>query len=59
MAAVRLRPLFTGAWSEDRHGRTRLELARFGYRVIRFWNNEVMHKLTGVLEAIRREMDAQ
>jgi very-short-patch-repair endonuclease len=35
------------------------ELARRGYRVIRFWNNEVMHNLAGVLETIRRELDAQ
>jgi very-short-patch-repair endonuclease len=27
-----------------------LEIARRGYRVIRFWNNDVMHNLAGVLE---------
>jgi very-short-patch-repair endonuclease len=34
-----------------------LEIARRGYRVIRFWNNDVMHNLAGVLEIIRRELD--
>jgi very-short-patch-repair endonuclease len=34
------------------------ELARRGYRVIRFWNNDVIDNLSGVLEIIRREPDA-
>ena len=34
-----------------------LEIARRGYRVIRFWNNDVMHNLAGVLEIIRRELE--
>ncbi|HUK10363.1 MAG TPA: DUF559 domain-containing protein [Stellaceae bacterium] len=29
------------------------ELAQHGYRVIRFWNSEVLDNLDGVLEAIR------
>jgi len=29
-----------------------IELARRGYRVIRFWNNEVLDNLDGVLETI-------
>jgi very-short-patch-repair endonuclease len=33
------------------------ELARRGYRVIRFWNNQVMQNLTGVLDTIRRELE--
>jgi very-short-patch-repair endonuclease len=33
------------------------ELACYGYRVIRFWNNEVMENLAGVLDPIRRELD--
>ncbi|MGH7126464.1 MAG: endonuclease domain-containing protein [Stellaceae bacterium] len=33
-----------------------LELARHGYRVIRFWNTDVMDNLEGVVEAIRREL---
>jgi very-short-patch-repair endonuclease len=34
-----------------------LEIARRGYRVIRFWNDDVMHNLAGVLEIIGRELD--
>ena len=34
-----------------------LEIARHGYRVIRFWNNDVMHNLAGVLEIVRRELE--
>jgi very-short-patch-repair endonuclease len=33
------------------------ELARHGYRVIRFWNTEVMENLEGVVEAIRQELE--
>ena len=33
------------------------ELARRGYRVVRFWNNHVLHNLAGVLEIIRRKLD--
>jgi very-short-patch-repair endonuclease len=28
----------------------------FGYRVIRFWNNDVLQNTEGVLEAIRQEL---
>jgi very-short-patch-repair endonuclease len=28
----------------------------FGYRIIRFWNNDVLQNTDGVLEAIRREL---
>jgi very-short-patch-repair endonuclease len=31
------------------------ELARHGYRVIRFWNNDVVDNLAGVLQVIRQE----
>jgi very-short-patch-repair endonuclease len=41
---------------EEDAARTR-EIASRGYRVIRFWNNDVMHNLAGVLEIIRRELD--
>jgi len=34
------------------------ELAQRGYRVIRFWNSEVLENLEGVLEAIRGALDA-
>jgi very-short-patch-repair endonuclease len=33
------------------------ELVRRGYRVIRFWNGDVMENLTGVLETIRQEVE--
>ena len=33
------------------------ELARHGYRVIRFWNNDVLENLAGVLETIRGEIE--
>jgi very-short-patch-repair endonuclease len=33
-----------------------LELARQGYRVIRFWNNDVMSNTAGVVEIILREL---
>jgi very-short-patch-repair endonuclease len=36
--------------------RTR-ELALRGYRVIRFWNNDVMDNLAGVLQAIQQELE--
>src|SRR5579883_871395 len=35
-----------------------VELARHGYRVIRFWNNEILDNLDGVLEAIRQALEA-
>jgi very-short-patch-repair endonuclease len=34
------------------------ELATHGYRVVRFWNNDVMENLDGVLEAICAELAA-
>jgi len=34
------------------------EIAGHGYRVIRFWNNEVIDNLDGVVETIRRELAA-
>jgi len=32
------------------------EIAEHGYRVIRFWNNEVLRNIEGVLEVIRVEL---
>jgi very-short-patch-repair endonuclease len=32
------------------------EIAFRGYRVIRFWDGDVIRNLSGVLEAIRREI---
>ena len=37
--------------------RRNAELALHGYRVIRFWNNEVIDNLTSVLETIHREIE--
>jgi very-short-patch-repair endonuclease len=34
------------------------ELARHGYRVIRFWNNDVLDHVEGVLETILHELTA-
>ena len=36
--------------------RTRI-IEAFGYRVIRFWNNDVLENTDGVLEVIRREVE--
>ena len=33
-------------------------LERQGYRVLRFWNNEVLQNIEGVLEAIRTALEA-
>ena len=33
------------------------ELEQYGYRVIRFWNTDVMENLEGVLETIRQELE--
>jgi very-short-patch-repair endonuclease len=34
------------------------DLARRGYRLIRFWNSDVSDNLAGVLERITKELDA-
>ena len=36
--------------------RGRRSLKSFGYRIIRFWNNDVLQNTDGVLEAIRQEL---
>jgi len=33
------------------------ELAAHGYRIIRFWNNDVLENLDGVMETIRRALE--
>jgi very-short-patch-repair endonuclease len=33
------------------------ELARHGYRVLRFWNNDVLEHLDDVLETVRRALE--
>ena len=50
-----------GSQHQQRTERDRLRaaaLAKEGYRVLRFWNNEVMEELEGVLTAIRAELQA-
>lgn len=34
------------------------ELANHGYRVIRFWNNDVLENLDGVLDVVRQALEA-
>jgi very-short-patch-repair endonuclease len=34
------------------------EIARRGYRVLRFWNNEVLHNLPGVLQRIQQALES-
>jgi very-short-patch-repair endonuclease len=34
------------------------DLGAHGYRVIRFWNNDVLHNLEGLLETILAEIDS-
>ncbi|HUH83072.1 MAG TPA: endonuclease domain-containing protein [Stellaceae bacterium] len=34
------------------------ELARHGYRVIRFWNSDVLENIEGVLETILHELES-
>jgi very-short-patch-repair endonuclease len=41
--------------SERDAGRTRV-IEAFGYRVIRFWNNEVFEDIDGVLQEIAQEL---
>ena len=33
------------------------EFARHSYRVVRFWNSDVLSNLAGVLETIRQELE--
>jgi very-short-patch-repair endonuclease len=42
--------------SERDTGRTRIIEAQ-GYRVVRFWNNEVLENMDGVLQTIARELE--
>jgi very-short-patch-repair endonuclease len=42
--------------TDDDHNRSS-EIERHGYRVIRFWNGDVMENIEGVLETICRELE--
>ena len=44
------------AMQGDQDDARSIEIAAHGYRVIRFWNGEVMENLAGVLETICREL---
>src|SRR6266404_7669005 len=44
------------ATQESQDDARSMEIAAHGYRVIRFWNGEVMENLAGVLETICREL---
>ena len=46
------------ALREEADARRGIELAQRGYRVIRFWNNEVLENLGGVLETILRALSS-
>jgi BirA family biotin operon repressor/biotin-[acetyl-CoA-carboxylase] ligase len=46
------------AQQEQEDAARTLEIARRGYRVIRFWNNDVLHNLAGVLEVIDENWNA-
>ena len=45
------------ALRQDQDNERTAALVRSGYRVMRFWNSEVMSDLAGVLQAIRPELD--
>ena len=46
-----------GQHGEEVDGRRTAYLEAQGYRVMRFWNNEVIESFEGVLEAILRALD--
>jgi very-short-patch-repair endonuclease len=35
-----------------------MELSRYGYRIVRFWNNDVIDNLTGVVQTILQELES-
>ena len=43
---------FTSAWDEART----LALSRHGFRVVRFWNNQVLEQLEGVVAVLEAEL---
>jgi very-short-patch-repair endonuclease len=46
------------AFEQEADAARSVELARHGYRVIRFWNNEVLGNIDGVLLVVLRELEA-
>ncbi len=60
MLAVELDGSQHGEVSHQAHDEKRsAELARLGWKVLRFWNNEVTDNMRGVLEVIRAELLAR
>ena len=45
-----------GQHTPDRDAARTAIIERYGYRVLRFWNNDVLADLDAVLEAIRQEL---
>jgi very-short-patch-repair endonuclease len=45
-----------GQHGSERDAARTMLLEQFGYRVIRFWNNDVLANTDGVVEVIRREL---
>jgi very-short-patch-repair endonuclease len=47
------------AKQEQADAESTAELTRRGYRVIRFWNNEVIENHPGVLQTVQRELELE
>ncbi len=45
------------AFEQEADAARSVELARHGYRVIRFWNNELLGNIDGVLLVVMRELE--
>ncbi|GAO38646.1 hypothetical protein SCH01S_16_01650 [Sphingomonas changbaiensis NBRC 104936] len=45
-----------GQHTPERDAARTAVIENYGYRVIRFWNNDVLENTAGVLDAIRREL---
>jgi very-short-patch-repair endonuclease len=43
-------------WREEQDQRRTAQLEAHGWHVLRFWNNDVMENIEGVLERIRKEL---
>ena len=55
--SARLAIELDGGWHDPARDAARTEIIeRYGYRVIRFWNNDVLANTDSVLEAIRQEL---
>ena len=45
------------AMAQAADARRSAEIAKFGYRVVRFWNDEVSDNLDGVLQSLRQALE--